>query len=263
MLLKKPTTAFLACIIFLLISCFARAQSKPILKTERGIMFIKLGKDTTAVQQFEMKGDSVRTTVLRRPGGIQLYKGEGSVYPDGNIRSMHSSVYKSLPTGELQKISENKLYSTQDSTFIENNANGKKTLRSYAGRCFVANDMDYTTFLMFPYLGHFAPSRINDSITGKQFAGGGFRVFTIKRIGSNEIIVGSNIMGNLKLKLNNNGSLQTIAGIGSSLDFTSTIVKNMDMDSLINAMLKYQQQYGAMGAQTVRDTSRATIGSAR
>src|SRR2546421_1565048 len=262
MLFHKCSSRLMACIILLPITSIVFAQPRPGVKVGKGIMFVKLGSDTTAVQQFEIIGDSIRTTVMRRPGGIQLYKGAGTLFPDGNIKSMQSTVYRSLPTGELQKVAENKLYTTSDSTFIENNANNKRTLRSYAGRGFIANDMDFTTFFMFPYLGFYAPARINDSVTGKQFAAGGFRQFTIKRTGRDEIRVGSNIMGNLKLKLNDDGSLSSIDAIGSSLNFTSDIRRNMDMDSLINAMLRYQQQAGLMGPQTVRDTSRAKIGSA-
>jgi len=226
-------------------------------------MFIKLGKDTTLVQQFELMGDSIRTTILRRPNGIQLYKGEGSLYPDGTIRSMTAAVFRLGPNGELQKAAENRLYTSGDSTFIENNVNGRRSTRSYQGRGFIANDMDYTTFLMFPYLGHFAPSRNNDSITGKQLVLGGFRVFIIKRTGERSIRVGSNIMGNLNLFLNADGSINTIDGIGSSLNFTATVKQNINMDSLVNAMISYQQQSGVMGPPTTRDTARAMVGSAK
>ena len=251
------------CIAFFALTlCYGllHAQSGRPRVNERGVMFIKLGNDTTAVQQFEMKGDSIRTVIIRRPGGIIVYRGEGTLYPDGNIRSMQSNVYRLDSNGQLQKTSENKLYSSPDSTFV---VNGNNRPRAYQGRSFISNDMDYTSFMMFPYLAHFAPAKINDSITGKQFVGGGFRVFTLKRTGQNSIRVGSNIMGNLNLFLNSDGSLRSIDGIGSSLNFTSTIVPNLNMDSLIHAMIAYQKQVGAMGAQTIRDTATANIGSSK
>src|SRR6202022_4175044 len=96
--------------------------------------------------------------------------------------------------------SENKLYTRNDSTFIEINNNGKKIVKVYPARCLVTNDMDITTFYVFPYWGHFAPARINDSLTGNHFGLGGIRQFTIKRIAPNRITGGSSLMGTVKFE---------------------------------------------------------------
>ncbi len=231
---------------------------------DKGILFLKLGNDTTVVQEFELNGDSIHTRILRRPGGIQMYQGDGMLFPDGNIRSMQSSIFRFGADGQFQKVGENKLYTTTDSTFIESKpVNRPSSTRAYGGHAFVANDMDYTTFLMFPFVGHFSPAKTNDSITGKQFVLGAYRVFTIKRTSERKIRVGSNIMGYLDLQLNADGSVNTINGIGSSLNFTGTVEHNRNMDSVIHAMINYQQSVGAMAQPTIRDTAFATIGLAK
>ena len=230
---------------------------------DEGVLFLKLGNDTMAVQKYRMIEDSVMTTIIFKPAGIVVSKGNGTLYPDGNWRSMNSIVYKEMPDGTLQKTAENKLYTTSDSTFIEINNNGKKTLRAYAGRCLVTNDMDITTFYVFPYWGHFAPARINDSITGNHFGLGGSRQYTIKRIAPNRITGGSSLMGTVKFDYADNGSLRAIDAIGSSLNFTGTVEKNIDMDSLVNAFVKHQQQFGMMGARTIRDTAVVKIGTTK
>ncbi len=258
---KNPGLPICLTLSFIAISFLSSAQLPRKGVSDKGIMFIKLGKDTTVVQQFEMIGDSIKTIILRRPGGIQLYKGEGSLNADGTIRSMKSTIFRLGQNGVLQKFAENVLSTTADSTFIETNINDRRSRRAYEGKGFVANDMDYTTFLMFPYLGHFAPARMNDSVTGKHFVFGGFRVFSIRKTAARNVRVGSNIMGYLDLFLNADGSLNTINGIGSSLNFTSTVKKNLDMDSLVKAMISYQQQTGVMSPPTVRDTAKAIVGS--
>jgi hypothetical protein len=263
--MRANQTAKTIIILFLLFIFQIRvfSQSHPIPKVDSGVMIIKLGRDTIAIQQFELKGDSLHTIILRRPGGIQIYKGEGTIYPDGTLRSMHSIVFRVSANGQLQ-IGENKLYTTSDSTIIENNANGKTVARrSYAGRALIANDMDYTTFLVFPFLVHYAVPKINDSITGKQFVLGSQRTFTIRRTSASTLQVGSSIMGNITLQLNSDGTLHSINAIGSSLNFISTVVHNLNMDTLINSMIAYQRQTGVMAAANTRDTAKAMIGSAK
>src|SRR5437868_9048309 len=102
--MRANQTAKTIAILFLLFIFEGRlfSQSHPVAKVDSGIMIIKLGRDTIAIQQFELKGDSIHTIVLRRPGGIQIYKGEGTLYPDGTLRSMHSTVFRVSASGQLE-----------------------------------------------------------------------------------------------------------------------------------------------------------------
>ena len=259
-------TLILSVSCILLFSLPAASQSSKKIQNsksiaDKGVLFLKLGNDTIAVQQYKMIGDSVITTIIFKPAGIVVSKGNGTLYPDGNLRSMNSIVYKESPEGVLQQTAENKLYTRNDSTFIEINSNGKKTIKTYGKKCLVTNDMDITTFYVFPYWGHIAPARVNDSIIGNHFGLGGSRPFTIKRISRNRVTGGSSLMGTVKFDYTDNGSLRAIDAVGSSLNFTGTVEKNIDMDSLINAYVKHQQEFGIMGARTSRDTAVVKIGT--
>jgi Protein of unknown function (DUF2911) len=256
----------LYCSCCLLFSLQAGCQtSKKIKNTgniaDQGVLFLKLGNDTVSVQQFKMIGDSVTTTIIFKPGGIVVSRASGTLYPDGNLRSMNSTVYKETPEGVFQKTAENKLYTRNDSTFIEINANGKKTVKTYAKKCLVTNDMDITTFYVFPYWGHIAPVRVNDSLVGNHFGLGGSRPYIIKRIARNRVTGGSSLMGTVKFEYTDNGSLRSIDAVGSSLNLTGTVEKNIDMDSLIKAYVKHQQEFGMMGARTSRDTAVLKMGA--
>ncbi len=236
------------------------AQTSNLKKVE-GVMFIKLGKDTTGVQQFRLNGDSIYTLVYRRPSGLLVFKGEGTIFPDGTLKSMQSIIYSIGSNGEKEKFGENRLYTTSDSTFIDIKSSDRKVFRSYAGHCFSANDMDFTTFYVFPYLVYFAPKNVNDSIVGNQFVLGQSRKYSMKRISMDKITVGSSIMGTLTLQVDSRGDLKAIDGIGSSLNLTGTVERKFNIDSLFNAWVKYEQTNGAMGAQLVRDTSKAILNS--
>jgi hypothetical protein len=109
-------------------------------------------------------------------------------------------------------------------------------------------------FFSFPFLGTYAPKKINDSIVGNQFVFGGARRYTIKRKKENSLLVGSNIMGYLTLNLDNSDRVESIDGIGSSLNFTAIVNRNIDFDSIMKARITTQLSSGIMANESPRDT---------
>ena len=223
---------------------------------DSGTLIIMLGKDTMAIQQFQINGDSFHTKVIFRPNGISLIKGSGVFFSDGRLKGMTSQAFKVSPSGELLSNQETTITTTLDSTFIKVKEGGQSTGTRYSGTCIVANDGGIISFYLFPYWGFYSPRNINDSLVGSQLSGptGGKRKFVIRRTSENSLKVGSTLMGSVTLNLDKENKLVSIDGTGSSLNITGSVVRNLDFDSLTLAQVDQQMKYGIMPPRTTRDT---------
>ncbi len=96
---------------------------------------------------------------------------------------------------------------------------------------------------------------------GNQLAFSTPRVFTIKRTEPNSILVGSNLEGYLTLFIGENGKLDSINGIGSSLNIKGRVMRNMNFDSLVNTSIASQHKKGIMQYTTRRDSVMFSKGS--
>src|SRR5204862_5406884 len=102
--------------------------------------------------------------------------------------------------------------------------NGKMvSRRAVAGKGIVSNAADATSFFVFPYMGFFSPSKIDDTIFHCQLAFGECRKYQISRIAQNELKVGSNVMGRLKLFIDAKDRMQGGNAIGSSLNWVASV----------------------------------------
>ena len=259
---QKPLLTTLA-ILVLIISSYScntttkqntTATDRKLSRQDSGTLFITLGNDTTIIQNYQINGDSITTRILTMPGGIYFTEGKGTLYEDGNLKSMISKGYMASMTGELQLDQETILKTSNDSTFITYIRGNEETNKKFAGKCIVTNDGDMTTFFLFPFWGQYSPKKVNDSITGNQFVFGETRKYTIKRKEDNSLLVGSNIMGYLTLSLDKNNRLESIDGIGSSINITGVVRKNQNFDSILTARIKAQQMSGTMKTESTRDT---------
>ncbi len=252
----KFTRQFTAFLILCFLTSACITKKEPIINRDSGILTIMLGKDTTAIQRFEINGDSFRTKVIFKPNGISLIEGSGVFTSDGNLKSMTSKAYKVSATGELLPNQETTITTTQDSTFIKVEEGGLASRTKYSGACIVANDGGIISFYLFPYWGFYSPKDVNDSLVGNQLSGptGGKRKFVIRRTSENSLQVGSSLMGSVTLNLDKENKLVSIDGTGSSLNITGSVVRNVDFDSLTLAQIDQQMKYGIMPPRTTRDT---------
>ena len=247
---------FSAFLILIVISSGCNTKEKPTKNKDSGILVVMLGKDTMAIQRFEINGDSFRTKVIFKPNGISLIEGSGVFTSNGNLKSMTSKAYKVLATGELLPNQGTTIATTQDSTFIEVQEGGLSKGIKYSGTCIVANDGGIISFYLFPYWGFYSPKDVNDSLVGNQLSGptGGKRKLVIRRTSENCLKVGSTLMGSITLTLDKENRLVSMDGTGSSLNITGSVIRNLDFDSLTLAQIDQQMKYGIMPPRTTRDT---------
>lgn len=223
-------------------------------RSDQGTLIVTLGNDTTLLQHFRINGDSIWSDILSLPGGVRVTHGKGTLSPEGKLLTMDSRVYALSPDGELQLNRTNMLVSNLDSTIITTRQNGDTKRRTYPGNCYVSNASDNAGFYIFPFWGFFGPKNINDSITGNQLAFGDARIFTVKKIAGNAIRFGSDLEGYLTVYTDNIGRMISLDGIGSSLNITGKVIRDLDFDSLVSAKVRYQVKNGTMQYTTTRDS---------
>lgn len=221
---------------------------------DAGTIVYTLGKDTTIIQHFEIKGDSIHMQLLTLPRGITVYEGRGAYNADGSLKSMASNSWKPSAAGVLVPDQETKLEAGTDSSTLVVKKGADIRTRRNISKIFVSNEGDVTTFFLFPYMGFYAPKQVGASATGNQLSFVGNRVYTIQRKEKDILKVGSNLMGTLTLYLGKNNKIQKIDGIGSSLNITGTVNRTISYDSLVNTMIRRQLSNGAAGPLTTRDT---------
>lgn len=257
--MKISTTLLLLCLLTPAL-LFAQSKSKKNIRHDKGVMILTLGKDTTTIQSFEIRSDSIFSKILYLPQGLQLIEGKGTLYPDGNLKSMYSKVSGLSPDGKWVQNQETTVTSDADSTYIRIKRGETTTNRNFAGRSYVTNNADAASFHLFPYRGFYAPAKVGDTLTSQHVGGPYLKKFSVAKIQKNQVRVGSSMMGYLTLVLDKKNRLQAIDGRGSSLNFTATVHRKLDFETLKNHFVEKQIKSGAVPSISTRDTVVATLG---
>ena len=232
----------------------AEIQLGPRWPLDSGTLILTLGKDTTLFEQFTIRRDSIHSRIISLPGGLKVSDGNGILSKEGMLLSMATKVSTLSPAGTLQSDHESNLISGPDSTTVVFNKNGQTTVTHLPGNCYVINEADNTGFYLFPYWGFYEPATVGDSLKGNHLAFKGARVYTIKRTGKYNLRVGSNLEGYLTLAVDSAGRLDSINGIGSSLNIMGMVYRGLNFDSLVTARIHHQQKYGILPPATTKDS---------
>ncbi|MDZ4679583.1 MAG: DUF2911 domain-containing protein [Saprospiraceae bacterium] len=254
-------STLLLCMLVPTALIFAQSKSQKNARHDKGVMILTLGKDTTTIQSFEIRGDSIFSKILYLPQGLQLIEGKGTLYPDGNLKGMYSTVSVLSPDGKWVQSQETTVTSDADSTYIRVKRGETVINRNFAGRCYVTNNADIASFHLFPYRGFYAPAKVGDTLTSQHVGGSSLKKFTVAKIQKNQVRVGSSMMGYLTLVLDKKNRLQSIDGRGSSLNFTATVHRKLPFETLKNHFIQKQIKSGPPPSVSTRDTVRATIGT--
>jgi hypothetical protein len=247
-------------LLSLLLTVFAEARAqKPFDKS--GCLIYTLGKDTTAIGNFELKGYEFAMTVADLTDSVTVSKLKGTFFPNGELRTAEGSTYKPGPGGESQLVYTYKLRYDSNATFIEVGRNNAVITRKYPVKIMVANSLGgYTLVYMPALLVNFALRAKGDSLSSHHIVFNSARNFTIRRIGERDFSAGSPVMGFFTLHLDKNGELRTVDGIGTSWNITGTVGPPVDMDSVIAAQVKNDRMRPHRPIANKLDSVTATIG---
>jgi hypothetical protein len=121
-------------------------------------------------------------------------------------------------------------------------------------------NVDAVNFYVFPYVGFFAPAKNGDTIFHCHFALGECRQLHVTRTGKNELKVGSNVLGRLKLSVDDRGRMQGFDATGSSINLVASVEReNKNYAEYLDAMAKRRWNEKSFAPKTFRDTARLVL----
>ncbi|MEX2568295.1 MAG: DUF2911 domain-containing protein [Cyclobacteriaceae bacterium] len=230
--------------------------------TERGGLIYTLGVDTTMVGNFLLRGQEFELEILVI-GNSTVYKQNGSLFSNGELKSVTGISYKHFFGEKPQDESTFKMYVKNDSTFTEIHQGDKKEMYIHKGQGVVNNMIGSTTFFLFPFWPAFSPPTGDSLISQHLWWEKKPKTYTITRKDKSQMRVGSTLMGYLTLHLNENGKLQSIDGVGSSLNLIGSVVPFLNMDSVFHANALKVKMYGNIGPINQADSLNIVINTTR
>jgi len=242
------------------ITIFLHAFSQNYSQKDKGLVTYKLGTDTTTVQYFEFENRKFHTTIFTFTGSITKYEGDGELDKEGDLKQVSSKIYNVDSAGQWTLTSEGANTFRGDSSVYISTKNGKEVSRRVvAGKGIVFN-VDAVSFFVFPYMGFFAPVKKGDTIFHCHLVFGECRKFQVARIGKTELKVGSDVMGRFKLFVDDDGKIQGIDAIGTSINLVASVEReNKNYDEYLNAMAKRRLADKNFAPKSFRDTARLVL----
>jgi hypothetical protein len=238
---------------------FLHASSQNYTQKDKGLVTYRLGTDTTIVQYFEFDHRKFHTTIFTFTGTITRYEGNGELDEAGDIKKIFSKSFSLDTSANWKLLGEGTDIFNGDSTVYTGMQNGKELRRTMASKGIVFN-VDPVNFYVFPYIGFFAPSKKGDTIFHCHFALGECRQLHVTRTGTNELKVGSNVLGRLKFFVDDRGRMQGFDAIGSSINLVASVEReNKNYDEYLDAMARRRWTEKSFAPRTFRDTARLVL----
>jgi len=249
------------CLSFLLLFAVSfDGLSQNYSQKDKGLVTYKLGSDTTIVQYFEFGDRKFHTIILSFTGSVTKYEGDGELDETGDLKRVFSKIFMLDSLSNWTLISEGSNIFTGDSTVYTSRLNGKElSRRAIASKGIVFNS-DAVSFHVFPYMGFFAPSKTGDTIFHCHLALGECRKLQVIRTGKNELKVSSNVLGRVKLFVDDRGRIQGADAIGSSINLLGSVEReNKNYPEYLDAMAKRRWTEKSFAPRTFRDTARLVL----
>ena len=196
-------------LLFLLpLSCIFWAQAqKP--HDKKGCLIYTLGKDTTAIGNYELKGYDFSITVADLTEAVTVSRLAGTFFPNGELKTASGNMYKPVPGKDSQVLVSYKLYYENDTTYMEIRRSNTVITRKYPVRIMVANSLGgYTLVYMPALLVNFAPEKNGDSLLSHHIVFNSARNFLIRKVSAGQYSAGSSVMGMFRLSLDDKGDLR-------------------------------------------------------
>jgi len=233
------------------------------LHDQKGGLIYTLGKDTTAIGNYELQGYHFSITVADLTESVTVSRLAGTFFPNGELKGAEGYMYKPVPGKDSQVLFSYKLYYEHDTTYIEIRRNNTITTRKYPVKIMVANSLGgYTLVYMPALLVNFAPEKNGDSVLSHHIVFNSARNFLIRKIGAGHYSAGSSVMGMFSLFVDEKGDLRSIDGIGTSWNISGTAVPILHMDSVITANVAKDQSRPHTAIINMPDSVKTAIGNA-
>lgn len=234
------------------------ASSQPV--SDSAAYVALLGQDTAYFQWVVRRGSDVTIDVVERIPRVRLLRTTLTQNPDGSLATFERRAYLLTPSG-LTAAERVIVRVVGDSTIIETTGSGAATRHAPLGRGHIV----VPAFLQssYPVLAPYAPKRVGDSIVTRLFSlDFGDRSLTIKRTAADTVVLRSDILGTIRVHVDEQGRTAGFSGIGSSINTVGTRVAWLPVDSVLQAFAARERASGVVGSASPRDTARANVSGA-
>jgi hypothetical protein len=229
--------------------------------SDTGLVIYTLGADTTMVQYFQYDDHHIKTTILDLNGTVRKYEGLGLLDEMGDIREVRTKAYRLDSTGNWALIMEGDNLVVGDSTVYTVVQPGKTIRRkALAGKAIVSNAADPCSYYMFPFMGFFAGRTLKDTLFHCHFVFGECRMYYVTRISQEEWHVGSRVMGTVQLFAGEDGRMDSLNAIGSTLNLIGRVNRDgSDYSGNIDQLAKIKWANHSSAKPMMRDSARLVV----
>lgn len=232
--------------------------------SDSGAFILRLGRDTLKVERFSLRNGELRTESIRRAAGVEFQRVDAILNPDGSVARATVRAYAWPVLPDARPTLSSEVYTKGDSTIIEAGFAPNARRWAFPGRGHVFNlGINPYIFSWFVTSAAYAPQRTGDSVLAQHMAGSlGMRPFTIRRVAPDWVTARSSFMGMMRIRVDEQGRVLELDGIGSSLNFHGERVGWVDLDSVGRAVEQMIRMSGGVAAMSPRDSVKAAVAGA-
>lgn len=255
-----PTRTSIIAILVPAVSAVSHAQ----LPADSGAYVVRLGRDTLKIERFVQRDNVLRSESVRRGEGVEQQYVDMIFDAEGYLASAQVRTYKWPVEPGAKPIAGSNVYVKGDSTILELGLAPNVRRVVYAGRGNIFNiGANPFIFTLYTAIAANAPRTTGDSAVSQHMASTlGVRPLVIKRVSPDLVTAQSTIMGLMRIRLDSEGRVRELDGIGSSLNFHAERIGWANLDSAARALDAMNRATGAIAALSPRDSISVMAGGA-
>ena len=225
-----------------------------------GGLIYTLGKDTTMIGNYYLNKNDFYVHMVSLTPSLNVQQMRGRFYPNGEIEFAEGVNTKPVEGKEAQVVASYKLYTKDDSTYIEVKRGENITKQQYKARTMISNSVGGASIVfLLPVMIHYAPAKTGDSLLSTHIVLNTAKPFIVKRVSPRRLVMGSTVMGFFKVNLDAKGGLDNIDAIGTSWNVRGSSVKALNMDSVIRTHLAKEATVPPIGSISKLDSIQTIV----
>ena len=255
-----PTGTSIIAILAAAFSAVSHAQ----LPADSATYVVRLGRDTLKIERFVKRDNVLRSESVRRGEGVEQQYVDMIFDAEGYVASAQVRTYKWPVEAGAKPIAGSNVYVKGDSTVLELGLAPNARRVVYAGRGNIFNiGANPFIFTLYTAIAANAPRTTGDSSVSQHMASTlGVRPLVIKRVTPDLVTAYSTIMGLMRMRLDSEGRVRELDGIGSSVNYQAERVGWVNLDSAARVLEAMNRRTGAIATLSPRDSISVTAGGA-
>src|SRR5688572_12493201 len=258
--MQFPTRTSIIAILAAAVSTVSQAQ----LPADSGAYIVRIGRDTLKIERFVKRDNALRSESVRRGEGVEQQYVDMIFDREGYLASAQVRTYKWPIEPGAKPIAGSNVYVKGDSTVLELGLPPNARRVVYAGRGNIFNiGANPFIFTLYTAIAANAPRTTGDSAVSQHMASTlGVRPLIIKRVSPDLVTAQSTIMGLMRMRLDSEGRIRELDGIGSSLNFQAQRVDWVNLDSAARTLDAMNRATGTIASLSPRDSMTVAAGGA-